>query len=183
MTDYAYSTAAEQAAAMDSGEVSAVELTTAAIARIEKLDGDINAICVRDFDRAFTAAREADAARSRGETGPVLGVPMTIKDSINVAGLPTTWGVRAFQDFVPADDAVAVARLRAAGAVILGKTNVSVGLGDFQPIGNNLLLRLQRRPNVLISPHIAYYTEHALSDIVENSLVNCLRYEGDMQHA
>jgi D-specific alpha-keto acid dehydrogenase len=52
-----------------------------------------------------------------------------------------------------------------------------------RPIGNNLLLRLQRRPNVLISPHIAYYTEHALSDIVENSLVNCLRYEGDMQHA
>jgi D-specific alpha-keto acid dehydrogenase len=52
-----------------------------------------------------------------------------------------------------------------------------------RPIGNNPLLRLQRRPNVLISPHIAYYTEHALSDIVENSLVNCLRYEGDMQHA
>jgi amidase len=132
MTDYAYSTAAEQAAAMDSGEVSAVELTTAAIARIEKLDGDINAICVRDFDRALTAAREADAARSRGGTGPVFGVPMTIKDSINVAGLPTTWGVPAFKDFVADDDAVAVTRLRAAGAVILGKTNVPIALGDFQ---------------------------------------------------
>jgi amidase len=132
MTDYAYSTAAEQAAAMDSGEVSAVELTTAAIARIEELDGDINAICVRDFDRALAAAREADAARSRGDTGPVLGVPMTIKDSINVAGLPTTWGVPAFKDFVAGEDAVAVARLRAAGAVILGKTNVPIALGDFQ---------------------------------------------------
>jgi amidase len=132
MTDYAYSTAAELAAAMDGGEVSAVELTTAAIARIEQLDGDINAICVRDFDRALVAAGEADAARARGEVGPVLGVPMTIKDSIDVAGLPTTWGFPRFKDQLAAADAVAVARLKAAGAVILGKTNVPVALGDFQ---------------------------------------------------
>ena len=132
MTDYAYSTAAELAAAMDSGEVSAVELTTAAIARIERLDGDINAICVRDFDRALAAAGAADAARAGGEAGPVLGVPMTIKDSIDVAGLPTTWGFSRFKDNVPGADAVAVARLKAAGAVVLGKTNVAVALGDFQ---------------------------------------------------
>jgi amidase len=132
MTDYAYSTAAELAAAMDGGEVSSVELTTAAIARIERLDGDINAICVRDFDRALTAAGDADEARARGEIGPVLGVPMTIKDSIDVAGLPTTWGFPRFKDYLAAADAVAVARLKAAGAVILGKTNVPVALGDFQ---------------------------------------------------
>jgi amidase len=132
VTDYTYSTAAELIAAMDAGAVSAVELTTAAIARIERLDGDINAICVRDFDRALAAAREADAARARGERRPLLGVPMTVKESFNVAGLPTTWGVRAFRDFVPDTDALAVARLKAAGAVVLGKTNVSVGLGDFQ---------------------------------------------------
>src|SRR3954451_2016 len=132
MTDYAYSTAAELAAAMDRGEVSAVELTTAAIARIERLDGDINAICVRDFDRALAAAGEADAARAGGEAGPVLGVPMTIKDSFDVAGLPTTWGLPRFKDHVAAADAVAVARLKAAGAVILGKTNVPIALGDFQ---------------------------------------------------
>ncbi|MDT5033593.1 MAG: amidase [Actinoplanes sp.] len=132
MTDYAYSTAAELAAAMDSGEVSAVELTTAAIARIERLDGDINAICVRDFDRALAAAGAADAVRAGGEVGPVLGVPMTIKDSIDVAGLPTTWGFPRFKDYVAAADAVAVARLKVAGAVILGKTNVPVALGDFQ---------------------------------------------------
>jgi amidase len=132
MTDYAYSTAAGLAAAMDRGEVSAVELTTAAIARIERLDGDVNAICVRDFDRALAAAGEADAARAGGEVGPVLGVPMTIKDSIDVAGLPTTWGFPRFKDHVASADAVAVARLKGAGAVILGKTNVPVALGDFQ---------------------------------------------------
>ncbi|MFC4065776.1 amidase [Actinoplanes subglobosus] len=132
MTDYAYSTAAELVTAMDAGDVSAVELTTAAIARIERLDGDINAVCVPDFDRALAAAGAADAARSRGETGPVLGVPMTIKDSIDIAGLPTTWGFPMFKDHTAAVDAVAVARLKAAGAVILGKTNVPLGLGDFQ---------------------------------------------------
>ncbi|WP_307831363.1 amidase [Nucisporomicrobium flavum] len=132
MTDYAYSTAAELTAAMDRGDVSAVELTTAVIARIERLDGDLNAICVTDFDRALAAAGAADAARSRGEAGPVLGVPMTIKDSIDVEGLPTTWGFPQFRDHVAARDAVAVARLRAAGAVFLGKTNVPLGLGEFQ---------------------------------------------------
>ncbi|UQU62653.1 amidase [Couchioplanes caeruleus] len=132
MTDYAYSTAAELAAAMDAGEVSAVELAMAMIARIERLDGDINAICVPDFDRALAAAGEADAARSRGEAGPVLGVPMTVKDSIDVAGLPTTWGFPRFKDHVATSDAVAVARLRAAGAVILGKTTVPLALGEFQ---------------------------------------------------
>jgi amidase len=132
VTDYTYSTAAELTAAMESGAVSAVELAAAAIARIERLDGDINAICVRDFDRALDAARAADAARARGEKRPLLGVPMTVKESFNVAGLSTTWGVRAFKDFVPDTDALAVTRLKTAGAVILGKTNVSVGLGDFQ---------------------------------------------------
>ncbi|MEU8665029.1 amidase family protein, partial [Actinoplanes philippinensis] len=132
MTDYAYSTGAELVTAMENGDVSAVELTRAAIARIERHDGDVNAICVRDFDRALAAAGEADAARSRGEAGPVLGVPMTIKDSIDIAGLPTTWGFPPFKDNVAADDAVVVSRLKAGGAVILGKTTVPLALGDFQ---------------------------------------------------
>jgi amidase len=132
MTDHAYSTAGELATAMDSGEVSAVELTTAAIARIEHLDGDINAVCVPDFDRAIAAAQRADAARSRGEAGPVLGVPMTVKDSIDIAGLPTTWGFPPFSDHTATTDAVVVTRLTAAGAVILGKTNVPLALGDYQ---------------------------------------------------
>ncbi|HWS39164.1 MAG TPA: amidase [Actinoplanes sp.] len=132
MPDYAYATAAELASAMDSGDVSAVEVTTAVIDRIERLDGDINAVCVRDFGRALDAARAADAARAQGRVGPVLGVPVTIKDSLDVAGLPTTWGFPQFKDHVAATDSVAAGRLRQAGAVILGKTNVPLGLGDFQ---------------------------------------------------
>jgi amidase len=132
MNDYAYSTAAELATAMATGDVSAVELTAAAIARIEHLDGDINAVCVPDFDRALESAHQADAARSRGETGPVLGVPMTIKESFDIAGQPTTWGFPRFKDHVATADAVTVVRLAAAGAVILGKTNVPVALGDYQ---------------------------------------------------
>ena len=91
--DHSYSTATELTAAMDAGEISAVELTRAAIERIEQYDAPINAISVRDFDRALAAAREADARRARGEAPPLLGVPITIKDSFNVAGLPTTWGI------------------------------------------------------------------------------------------
>ncbi|WP_051581463.1 amidase [Pseudonocardia acaciae] len=117
---------------MASGRVSSVELTEAAIARIERHDATINAVCVPDFERALAAARDADAARARGEVTPLLGVPMTVKESYHVAGLPTTWGFSAFADFVPDADAVAVARVKAAGAVVLGKTNVPVGLGDFQ---------------------------------------------------
>jgi amidase len=130
--EYAYSTAAELVAAMDARAVSAVELAEAAIERIERYDGEINAICVRDFDRARDAARAADAARARGAGRPLLGVPMTVKESFNVAGLATTWGFPPFRDFIAAEDAGAVARLRAAGAVILGKTNVPVALGDLQ---------------------------------------------------
>ena len=130
--DFDYMTATELAAALAARQVSAVELTQRAIARIERHDRAINAICVRDFERALAAARDADAARARGETGALLGVPITVKESFHVAGLPTTWGMPAFKDFRPAEDAVAVARVKAAGAVVLGKTNVPLGLGDWQ---------------------------------------------------
>ena len=112
--------------------VSAFELTEAFIARIEALDGDLNAVPVRDFERAREDARKADVALSNGEGGPLLGVPVTVKESYNVAGLPTTWGFPAFKDYVAEEDALAVRRLKAAGAIVLGKTNVPVGLGDWQ---------------------------------------------------
>ncbi|NMO55386.1 amidase [Actinoplanes sp. TBRC 11911] len=131
-SDYTYATAAELTAAMDSGSVSAVELTVAAIDRITRRDHDLNAISVRDFDRAVLAARHADEARARGERRPLLGIPTTVKESFNIKGLPTTWGLPPFKNFVASEDAVAVARLKAAGAVILGKTNVPVALGDLQ---------------------------------------------------
>ena len=125
-------TAEELLAALRAGEVTSAELTDQAIARIEQHDQAINAICVPDFDRARAAAHDADQARARGEDRPLLGIPVTVKESYNIAGLPTTWGMPQHRNFIPAQDAVQVSRLKAAGAVVLGKTNVPLGLQDIQ---------------------------------------------------
>jgi len=130
--DWAYTSLTQLSKALSSREVSAVEITTESIARIERLDAKINAVCVRDFDAALQAAKRADEAIARDERQPLLGIPITIKESINVAGLPTTWGIPHHRNFKADKDAVCVARTRAAGAVILGKTNVPLGLGDYQ---------------------------------------------------
>ncbi len=131
-SEWSYKSAVELSAALTAKKVSAVELTQDAIDRIERHDGKVNAICVRDFDRALSAARDADAARARGERKPLLGLPITVKESYNVAGLPTTWGIPAQKDFVAKEDALPVTRVKDAGTVIVGKTNVPLGLGDWQ---------------------------------------------------
>jgi amidase len=131
-SQWSFKTATELSASLAAKKVSAVELAQDAIGRIERHDGKINAVCVRDFDRGLDAARAADAARSRGETGALLGIPMTVKESYNVAGLPTTWGFPAQKDFRPSEDALSISRVKGAGGVILGKTNVPVGLADWQ---------------------------------------------------
>ncbi|MEV5687760.1 amidase [Streptomyces sp. NPDC052164] len=130
--EWIFATAEQLAAALRAGEVTSAELTDEAIARIEQGDEGINAICVPDFDRARAAARGADRARARGEDRPLLGIPVTVKESYDIAGLPTTWGMPPHRNFVPAEDAVQVSRLKVAGAVVLGKTNVPVGLQDIQ---------------------------------------------------
>ncbi|MEV4503058.1 amidase [Streptomyces klenkii] len=132
--EWNFPTAEQLAAALRAGEVTSVELTDEAIARIERDDDAINAICVRDFDRARAAAHDADRARARGEDRdrPLLGIPVTVKESYDIAGLPTTWGMPPHRDYLPAEDAVQVSRLKAAGAVVLGKTNVPFGLQDIQ---------------------------------------------------
>jgi amidase len=127
-----YKSVTEQVAALRARRVSARELVEHSIARIEALDTKLNAVVVRDFDRARAAAAEADKALARGDRGPLLGVPMTVKESFNVAGLPTTWGIPSGKNFRASEDALAVQRLKAAGAIILGKTNVPLILGDFQ---------------------------------------------------
>jgi amidase len=131
-SEWSFKTATELSAALAAKRVSAVELAQDAIDRIERHDDKINAICVRDFARGLEAARAADAARARGETRPLLGIPLTVKESYNVAGLPTTWGFPAQKDFTPGEDALPISRVKQAGGVILGKTNVPVGLGDWQ---------------------------------------------------
>src|SRR6202011_2401980 len=131
-SQWSFRTATELSAALAAKKISAVELAQDAIGRIERHDGKINAICVRDFSRALKAARAADAARARGEARPLLGLPITVKESYNVAGLPTTWGFAPQKDFRPPDDALSISRVKEAGGVILGKTNVPIGLGDWQ---------------------------------------------------
>src|SRR5689334_7465615 len=91
--DMTFSTVTELRAALRSSKVSATELADRAIARIEALDGRFNAVVVRDFDRARVAAKVADSAIARGEDKPLLGIPMTVKECFNVAGLVTTWGL------------------------------------------------------------------------------------------
>lgn len=124
--------ALETVAAIRRGDTSAVAETEAAIARIESGDGAINAVVVRDFDRARAQAKAADARLAEGEAAPLLGLPMTVKESYDVAGLPTTWGFAEHAGHIAHADAIAVQRLKAAGAVILGKTNVPTGLIDLQ---------------------------------------------------
>ena len=127
-----YTSGIELRNALAARKVSARDLVDAAISRIEALDSKINAVVVRDFDRARAAAKVADDALAKGETRPLLGLPMTVKEQYNVAGLPTSWGDPKFKNWKPNFDALAVQRLKAAGAIILGKTNVPNGLSDWQ---------------------------------------------------
>ena len=125
--------AVELVAKLRSKEIGSEELTRHFIARIERYDEKLNAVVVRDFERALAAARAADAALARGETlGPLHGLPMTIKESFDLAGLPTTWGHPDAARTKASADAVVVERLKRAGAHFLGKTNVPRDLADFQ---------------------------------------------------
>src|SRR5215831_20092939 len=136
-SDLDYRTSTELVGLLAARKVSAVELFERSVARIEARDKAINAVVVRDFDRAREAARRSDAALARGERAPLLGLPMTVKESYNVAGLPSTWGFPAGKNFRPNDDALCIRRLKAAGAVILGKTNVPLSLADWQSYFDN----------------------------------------------
>jgi amidase len=131
-SEWDYATIKELTEALQARKISASELVRSTISRIEALDQCLNAVVVRDFERAREAAAAADAALARGERWPLLGIPMTIKEAFNVAGLPTTWGFPQFKNFVPKEDAIIVSRVKSAGAVVLGKTNVPLGLADFQ---------------------------------------------------
>lgn len=118
--------------ALQKREISARDLLEHVIARVERLDPRLNSVVVRDFARAREAAAAADLALLRGERRPLLGVPITVKESFNIAGLPTTWGIPRFKDFVANEDAAIVSRVKNAGAVVFGKTNVPIVLGDWQ---------------------------------------------------
>ena len=119
------------AAAIRAGKLSVAEAVDAAIVRVEHYDDTINALAVPNFEAAYREARARDAAGPSPDQ-PLFGVPMTIKESFDVAGLPTTWGDLHHKDQIAPRDAELVRRLKAAGAIIIGKTNVPPELTDWQ---------------------------------------------------
>jgi len=140
----AYESATTVAEAIRTKQVSSVELTKLMLERIEKLNPKINAIVTVTAESALRRAAEADAALAAGTIwGPLHGVPCTIKDCFETNGVRTTAGAPFLKEYVPLQDAVAVARMRAAGMVMLGKTNVPLMAGDIQsynelfPTSNN----------------------------------------------
>jgi aspartyl-tRNA(Asn)/glutamyl-tRNA(Gln) amidotransferase subunit A len=105
-------------------QVSSVDLTRAALERIEQRDPDVHAFLHVAADAALDAARAADARLAGGETDPLCGIPFALKDNISTAGMPTTCASKILEGYVPQYDATAAARLKASGAVLLGKLNL-----------------------------------------------------------
>ncbi|PYS75892.1 MAG: amidase, partial [Acidobacteria bacterium] len=125
MDEIIYSSATELARAIVEKEVSSEEVVNAHLARIEEANPKLNAVVRLTADAARARAREADAALARGDTwGPLHGVPVTIKDAFETAGVVSVGGTRGRAGYVPQEDAAGVARYKSAGAVVLGKTNV-----------------------------------------------------------
>jgi fatty acid amide hydrolase len=119
-------TATELAARIRRGEVTALDAVEAYIARLEAVNPGLNALVLRRYDQARAEARAADRRRAAGEAlGPLAGVPVTIKECLDLEGTPSTFGVPSRKDARAASDEKHVARLRRAGAIVLGKTNVA----------------------------------------------------------
>lgn len=133
MADLASATATQLMTQLAKGEVSSTELLETCLERIALYNGELVAVVAMDVDRARAEAQAADEARSLGRlTGPLHGLPMTVKDVFETEGLLTTSGAPELADHVPQRDAETVTRLRAAGAIVFGKTNVPRYAGDFQ---------------------------------------------------
>jgi amidase len=138
LNDTLFRPAAETAELVRRGSVSSRELTEMLLARIDAVNPAINAV-VELREDAIRDATAADAAvRGAASLGPLHGVPMTIKDSFDVAGMHTTWGNPEFKDYVAESDSTVVRRLKRAGAIVVGKTNVHFMLADFGQTANEL---------------------------------------------
>jgi amidase len=133
MDDLIFRTAGELARMIRDREVSAEEVLEGHLGQIAKHNAPLNAIVTIDEESARHRAREADKALARGELwGPLHGVPITIKDCFETAGMKSTCGFPPLRAYVPTEDATAVARLRAAGAVVMAKTNTALFTADWQ---------------------------------------------------
>src|SRR6266571_5183919 len=133
MMDIVFSSTTQLAAAIRAGHVSATEVLEAHLAQINTHNPTLNAIVTMDAEGAHERARQADEALARGELwGPLHGVPFTLKDAHATAGMRTTTGFPPLANYVPHEDSTVTARLKAAGGILLGKTNVPVMLADYQ---------------------------------------------------
>ncbi|MBL4787386.1 MAG: hypothetical protein JKY49_18425 [Cohaesibacteraceae bacterium] len=124
--------ATEILAAMARGDCSSLEVTSSYLERIATYNSRLNAVITIDRNEAIAQAKKADARRANGYTSLLLGLPMTIKDSLCVKGLRCTGGMPEYADYIPDTDAESVARLRQAGAVFIGKSNLPERSGDYQ---------------------------------------------------
>jgi amidase len=133
VTDLAWLSGKQLAARIRRGELSSLEALDAMLARIDLLNPAINAVVTTDVPRARRQAKAADRARAKGVTlGPLHGVPMTVKESFDVVGMATTVGFMDQRDNRPTQDSLVVQRLAAAGAIVVGKTNLPVAMADWQ---------------------------------------------------
>jgi amidase len=133
MSALPFRSARQLASAIRRRTIGCLEALDLYLERVERFNPQLNAVVATDVDGARRRARQADAALRRGKVwGPLHGVPMTVKESYDVAGMPTTWGLGELKDNVPTRNALAVDRLLAAGVVIFGKTNVPAWLADWQ---------------------------------------------------
>ena len=133
MSEIHYQSATELMSLLDAREIGARELLDHFLDRVERHNPAINAIIWQDVERARADADASDRRRAAGEeTGALDGLPVTVKDSFDLTGSPTTWGVPEFSDNVADSDSAVVEKVRAAGAVVFGKTNVPFMLGDWQ---------------------------------------------------
>jgi amidase len=133
MTIDGTASATELAAAIRRKQLSSRKLLDLYLDRIDRLDGNVNAVVTRDVDRARHAAAAADEATARGDAlGPLHGLPVTIKDAIATAGIRSTGGAVELTDNVPTEDATVVGAIKAAGAIVFGKTNLPRWSGDLQ---------------------------------------------------
>ncbi|KAM3092941.1 amidase [Phormidesmis sp. 146-12] len=148
MSDLVFTSACQLAQMIRDREVSAVEVLDAHLEQIAKHNSKLNAICTLDEEQSRQRAKQADEDLAQGKNWGVLhGIPMTVKDVFETAGLRTTSGYKPLKDYVPKQDAAVIARLKAAGAIILGKSNLAELAGDFQST-NSLFPRVNNPWNL-----------------------------------
>src|SRR4030042_993424 len=153
MSEIFWMSATELLSAYKRKKLSPVEVVKALLARIDEVNPKLNALVTRTNDMALSAARESEIAYQKGKPRPLEGVPIPIKDNVFTKGIRTTFGSKLYQNFVPEGDAVLVERLKNAGAVILGKTNMPefglVGITDNLVFGKTVNPRSEEHTSEL----------------------------------